>query len=94
MARNEQLAEQLDWHWRENLRPRMEGLTDAEYFWEPVRGCWSIRPRGTSAAPMSGGSGEWTIDFASPDPVPAPVTTIAWRLAHIIVGLFGMRSAS
>jgi hypothetical protein len=40
-----------------------------------------------------GGSGEWTIDFASPDPVPAPVTTIAWRLAHIIVSCLGYRVA-
>jgi hypothetical protein len=78
MARSERLAEQLDRHWRKNLRPRLDGLTDEEYFWEPVRGCWSIRPHGTSTAPMSAGSGEWTVDFASPDPVPAPVTTIAW----------------
>ena len=91
MTRSEGLAEQLDWHWREHLRPRLDGLTDEEYFWEPVRGCWSIRPRGSSTAPMSGGSGEWTLDFASPDPVPAPVTTIAWRLAHIIVGCLGYR---
>ena len=91
MTRSDRLAEQLDWHWREHLRPRMDGLTDEEYFWEPVRDCWSIRPRGTSAAPMSLGSGEWTADYASPDPVPAPVTTIAWRLAHVIVGCLGYR---
>jgi hypothetical protein len=24
---NLQLAEQLDWHWRENLRPRLDGRT-------------------------------------------------------------------
>ena len=88
MTRSERLAEQLDWHWRTNLRPRLEGLTDEEYFWEPVRGCWSIRPRATSE-----GSGGWTMDSASPDavPVPAPVTTIAWRLAHIIVSCLGYR---
>ncbi|MFF4910019.1 DinB family protein [Streptomyces sp. NPDC001260] len=91
MTRSEQLAEQLDWHWRTNLRPRLDGLTDEEYFWEPVRDCWSVRPRGTSAAPMSVGSGAWTMDFASPGPVPAPVTTIAWRLAHIIVSCLGYR---
>ncbi len=93
MTRSERLAEQLDWHWRANLRPRLEGLTDEEYLWEPVPGCWSIRPRGTSTAPMSGGSGEWTIDFASPEPEPAPVTTIAWRLAHVIVSCLGYRVA-
>ncbi len=26
---NFQLAEQLDWHWREQLRPRLDGMTDA-----------------------------------------------------------------
>ena len=34
------------------------------------------------------------IDFAYPEPVPAPVTTIAWRLAHVIVGVLGARVAS
>ncbi|MEW2495433.1 DinB family protein [Streptomyces nodosus] len=91
MTRSERLAEQLDWYWRKNLRPRLDGLTDEEYFWEPVRGCWSIRPRGMSAAPVSEVSGDWTMDSASPAPVPAPVTTIAWRLAHIIVSCLGYR---
>ena len=35
---NFQLAEQLDWRWREQRRPRLDGLTDAEYRWEPVPG--------------------------------------------------------
>ncbi|AZP15055.1 DinB family protein [Streptomyces aquilus] len=91
MTRSERLAEQLDWYWRTNLRPRLEGLTDEEYFWEPVPGCWSIRPRGTSAAPMTEGSGEWRMDLASTAPEPTPVTTIAWRLAHIIVSCLGYR---
>ncbi|PRC44551.1 serine/arginine repetitive matrix protein 1, partial [Mycobacterium sp. ITM-2017-0098] len=30
-----QLAEQLDWHWTGQLRPRLDGLTDDEYFFEP-----------------------------------------------------------
>ena len=33
---NFQLAEQLDWHWREQLRPRLNGMTDEEYRREPV----------------------------------------------------------
>lgn len=88
------LAEQLDWHWREHLRPRLDGLTDDEYLWEPVDGMWSIRPRGTSKAQTAAGAGEFTADFAFPEPDPAPVTTIAWRLAHLQVGVFGMRVAS
>jgi DinB family protein len=89
----QQLAEQLDWHWDNHLRPKLIGLTDDEYCWEPVTGCWNVRPRSTgdTAAP---GSGPYTVDFAWPEPTPAPVTTIAWRLAHIIVGVFGMRAAN
>jgi hypothetical protein len=89
-----ELAEQLDWQWRENLRPRFEGLTDEEYLWEPVPGMWSIRPRDAAVTPMAAGGGEFTVDFAFPEPSPAPVTTIAWRLAHLVVGCFGMRAAS
>ena len=91
---NEELAEQLDWHWRSHLRPRLDGLTDEEYFWEPVPGMWSVRPRGTSTAPVAVGGGAFTQDFAWPEPVPVPVTTIAWRLSHLLVGVFGMRVAS
>ena len=89
----EQLAEQLDWHWRTQARPRLCGLTDDEYFWEPVPGCWSVRPRGQGAAQIAGGSGDFVVDFTYPEPEPAPVTTIAWRLAHVIVGVFGARNA-
>ncbi|CPW25212.1 DinB superfamily [Mycobacteroides abscessus] len=74
--------------------PRRTGLTDDEYFWEPVRGCWSLRPRGTAATPLQGGSGDYVIEFAAPPPEPAPVTTIGWRLGHIIVGVLGARIAS
>src|SRR5215469_18302583 len=70
-----QLAEQLDWHWRAQLRPRLNGLTDEEYRWEPVPGAWNVRPRGTGTAPVQVGAGEFTIDFAMPEPDPVPVTT-------------------
>ncbi len=90
----EQLVQQLEWHWRGQLRPRLDGLTDEEYFWEPAPGAWNVRPRGTSTAPVQGGSGAFTIDFAFPEPEPPPVTTIAWRLGHVIVGVFGARVGS
>lgn len=92
-----QLADQLDWHWRTQLRPRLDGLSDEEYFWEPVPDCWNVRPAGSPApasATMEGGSGDWVIDFGFPEPVPAPVTTIAWRLGHVVVGVFGARAHS
>lgn len=75
------LADQIDVHWRTQLRPRLDGLTDDEYFWQPVPGCWTVHPDGS-------------IDFAYPTPEPAPFTTIAWRLAHVIVGVFAMRNHS
>ncbi|MUM16618.1 DinB family protein [Mycobacterium sp. CBMA271] len=90
----EEVVDQINWHWTSQLRPRFDGLTDDEYFWEPVRDCWSVRPRDTSTAPLLGGSGEFVIEFAAPPPEPAPVTTIAWRLGHIIVGVLGARIAS
>jgi hypothetical protein len=90
---NAQLVEQIDRHWTHQLRPRLDGLTDEEYFWEPVPDCWSVRPRGTGSAPVQAGAGDLTIDFAFPEPRPAPVTTIAWRLGHLVVGVLAMRNA-
>jgi DinB superfamily len=90
---NDLLVDQIDWHWRNLLRPRLEGLSDEEYFWEPVPECWSVRPRGTGSAPVQAGSGDFTVDFAFPEPDPPPVTTIAWRLAHVIVGILAIRNA-
>ncbi|RCK68359.1 DinB family protein [Desertihabitans brevis] len=88
----EQVLEQLEWHWHGQARPRLDGLTDEEYRWEPVAGGWNIRPRTEHTPPDAPGTGEWTIDFAYPEPQPAPVTTIAWRLAHVVVGVLGMRA--
>jgi hypothetical protein len=88
------LASQLAWHWQHQLRPRLEGLTDAEYLREPVPGCWSVRPRGTSGAPIAIGGGDLVLEYAIPEPDPPPVTTIAWRMAHLIVGVFGARVAA
>lgn len=65
---------QLEFYWDVHLRPRLEGLTDEEYFWEPVEGCWSLR---------RGENGVYTLDGQWPEPSPPPVTTIAWRLVHI-----------
>ncbi|MEO3815730.1 DinB family protein [Plantactinospora sp. B24E8] len=92
MIWTDQLADQLDWHWQHQLRARLDGLTDDEYLWEPVPGCWSIRSRAEN--PDGHGGGGHVADFVWPEPVPPPVTTIAWRLAHLVVGVFGARNAS
>src|SRR4029450_5194066 len=73
MTRVELLLAQMDEVYG-RLRARLEGLTDGEYFWAPVAGCWTV-PRD--------GSGAWVADYAEPDPDPAPFTTIGWRLVHL-----------
>jgi hypothetical protein len=47
---NAELVRQLEGHWGYQLRPRLDGLTDEEFLWEPVPGCWSVRPRGAGTA--------------------------------------------
>jgi hypothetical protein len=37
-----QLPLQLTWHWEHHLRPRLDGLTDDEYLWEPLPGCLTV----------------------------------------------------
>lgn len=80
------LLDQLDLHWRHQVRPRLEGLSDDEYLWEPAPGSWNLHPA-TADRPT-------TIDFTYPEPEPAPITTIAWRLAHVVVGVLTVRNAA
>lgn len=94
------LLEQYDFA-RERLTRRMAGptftsgdgqdidvpsMTDQEYFWEPVRNCWSVRQKSDGPGPRATellGSGDWGRDTAWPRPWPPPFTTIAWRLSHL-----------
>lgn len=63
----------LDYAW-ERLVGRVQGLTDDEYLWEPVPGCWTVRV---------GADGRRRPDRAVPPPEPPPFTTIAWLVAHL-----------
>lgn len=90
----EELSEQFTWHWDNHLRPRLDGLTDEEYRWEPVQDCWNLRPRAEATTSMAVGAGDHVMDYAHPEPSPAPVTTIAWRICHLLVGVLGQRNAS
>jgi hypothetical protein len=62
-------------------RSIVEGLTDDEYFWEPIPGCWSIRRRADVA--HGWGTGEWRCEDVWPPPEPLPITTIGWRIVHL-----------
>jgi hypothetical protein len=85
MSWNHHLVEQLDWYWRMSFRPRLEGLTDDEYFWEPTPDCWTVR---------SVGHGRYFPDWQWPPPSPPPITTIAWRICHIGGPVLGLRANS
>lgn len=78
------LIGQLAFYWDMHLRPRLDGLTDEEYFWEPVAGSWTVRPDA---------DGNYRSDLGA-DTDPAPVTTIAWRMMHIAVGCFVIRTSA
>jgi hypothetical protein len=88
------LLDQLTWHYEHHVVPRLAGLSDDEYFWEPVEVCWSIRPRSQARTALASGAGELVADFEYPEPDPPPLTTIAWRLAHVRIGVFAMRNAA
>ncbi|MFK4085149.1 DinB family protein [Kribbella sp. NPDC020789] len=69
----ENLLNLSDFAW-ERLRARVQGMTDGEYFWEPFDGCWSIRKTGDG----------FVADGSVIPPEPAPFTTLAWRITHIV----------
>ena len=82
---NSALLDQITFLWDFVFIPRLEGIPDDEYRWEPVDGCWSVRPVA---------AGQWVQDgIGVPDPEPPPFTTIAWRMAHITT-IFGERASN
>jgi len=88
------LVGQLEFYWDEHFGPRLDGLTDAEYLWEPVEGCWSVRPGPDGRPvmdPVSNAAMDSVTDSESPDAKPEPITTIAWRMLHIGIGCFATR---
>jgi hypothetical protein len=78
------LTAQLDQAWAGG-RVVLDDLSDDEYFWEPVEGCWSVRLR--ADASRGWGTGDHVCEDAWPPPDPLPVTTIAWRVAHLAAWL-------
>src|SRR3954469_19771151 len=70
--RTDRLGLLLDQHdkAREMAQVRLTGLGDEEYLWEPVRGCWSIRPRAELTTVRAFGPGAWVMDLGAAD-IPA-----------------------
>lgn len=52
----------------------LQGITEEEYFWEPVPECWTVFQRA---------DGQWTYHYELPTPHPHPFTTLAWRINHL-----------
>ena len=65
------LAAQLAWHWDAQARPRLAGLTDDEYFFEPVPDSWSVRPAGDLSPAEPVGTGPMRVDAGRFRPLPA-----------------------
>ena len=82
-ASRSQLLSQLEFRWQVMIRPRLEGLTDDEYVWEPAPGCWSVRPAEIGHFVVEG---QWYGGLRH-EVSPPPFTTIAWRLCHVGSGL-------
>ena len=70
---SEELKRLSDAVWGRTRR-RLDGLTEEEYRWEPAPGCWSIRQRRDGRSFL-----EW-----APIVHPEPLTTLPWRLWHLI----------
>ncbi len=66
-----QILDQLTFAWEVMFLPRMDGLTDEEYLWEPVSDVWTVHLGDPPA-----------VDYGL-ELDPAPFTTIAWRLWHM-----------
>jgi hypothetical protein len=69
---------ELSDHAYNRLRDRLESIDDTEFAWEPVPGSWTVReqPDGTFAPD---GNDETGSHAYAP-----PLTTLAWRVWHII----------
>jgi hypothetical protein len=72
----ESLQANLKFRWTDLIRSRLEGLTDAEYLWEPAAGSLTIRP---------GTEGRYMLDPVRSDDI--PLGNIAWRMAHLAFSL-------
>jgi hypothetical protein len=66
------------------LSERLAGMDDVEYLWSPAQDPWTI---------IQADDGSLQADWEDIDPVPAPVTTIAWRMWHIAVDALDSYSA-
>jgi hypothetical protein len=65
-----------------------EGLTDDELHFEPAPGMWGVRLKTELRTPLEEGAvdGPYWMDTGDVPRLDAPMTTIAWRIAHLTLG--------
>jgi hypothetical protein len=70
---------------RRYVRQYFDGLTDDELHWEPVPDMWGIRLKSELRTPLPADlQGDYAFDGIRPDPPSPPLTTIAWRIGHMV----------
>lgn len=77
------LVGQMEFYWDVHLRPRLDGLTDAEYAWRPVEPCIDLDP-----------ADDGRLRYAEPTRDAPQITTLRWRLMHIAIGCFHSRAST
>ena len=85
-GRCETLAEMMFFIERFTLTRAWNGLTDDEFLWEPMPGCWTVRPVEETRTPTPFVVGAWAADFDASLAAPSdaePLTSIAWLFWHI-----------
>jgi hypothetical protein len=61
----------------QRLDERCRGMTDDELLWQPAERCWNLERDEAHA-------GGWTYPYEFAPPWPPPITTIGWRLVHLV----------
>jgi len=83
MEWGEQLVGQMEFYWDVHLRPRLDGLTDDEYAWQPVPDCFDLAP-----------TDDGRLRYVESPASAVTVTTLRWRLMHIAIGCFRTRAST
>jgi hypothetical protein len=92
---NAELVDQLESHWQNQLRPRLGGLTDEEYVWEPAPGVPTIAWRTAHLIDVFGPPGVPHFEVPSADlPAVQYREPLRLRCASSMTGITAPRSAS
>lgn len=73
---------------RRNVWRYFEGLSDDELHWEPAADMWGVRLKSELRTPLEEGAadGDHWMDTLAVAEADAPLTTVAWRIAHLTLG--------